>query len=95
MKKRVQQTAKGYVQSSLVIDVIKIPLDTPVCSHGRLFKGGSPLRPSLELSRVQTRKQSSRVIEPFNEFLKTMRKPAAQDIHTHFKSYVALTASWN
>lgn len=60
------------------------------CSRGRLFKGGSPLRPSVELStRTQSRKQSlPRVVEPFNEFLKTLRKPAAHDIFTHLKTCV-------
>ena len=29
-----------------------------------------------------------RVVEPFSEFLKTLRKPAAQDIRDHLKRYV-------
>lgn len=56
--------------------------------HGRIFKGGSPLRPNTEIPRMQVRKQSSRVVEPFNEFLKTLRKPAAQDIYSHLKTCV-------
>lgn len=42
----------------------------------------------MEIPRIQVRKQSSRVVEPFNEFLKTLRKPAAQDIYTHLKTCV-------
>ena len=30
---------------------------------------------------------STRVVEPFNEFLKTLKKPAAQDIVHHLKRY--------
>ena len=30
--------------------------------------------------------KSPRVVEPFNEFLKTIRKPAAQDIVTQLKT---------
>ena len=29
-----------------------------------------------------------RVVEPFSEFLKTLRKPAAQDIREHLKRYI-------
>ena len=31
-----------------------------------------------------------RVVEPFSEFLKTLRKPAAQDIRDHLKRYARL-----
>lgn len=87
MKKRVQQTAKGSVTVIITIIIIILLVMPSWFRHGRIFKGGSPLRPSVELSRVQTKKQSSpRVVEPFNEFLKTLRKPAAQDILTHLKT---------
>ncbi|XP_064395551.1 rab5 GDP/GTP exchange factor-like [Halichondria panicea] len=80
-KKKVQTTAKKT-------------------GHGRFF--GSPLRPSSsgQWSGVaesirepppgkkgKKPASSSRVLEPFNEFLKTLKKPAAQDIVDHLKSF--------
>ena len=34
-----------------------------------------------------------RVVEPFSEFLKTLRKPAAQDIREHLKRYTHLSVN--
>ena len=41
------------------------------------------------ISIASSRKQAARVAEPFNEFLKTLKKPAAQDIVAHLKTFVS------
>lgn len=49
------------------------------------------MRPTTDMPRIQERK--FRVVEPFNEFLKTLRKPAAQDINSHLKMSVDVDSS--
>lgn len=72
MKRRVMATAKG---------------------RGKLFKSGSPLKASTgavpfpEAKESRKSKKQPRVVEPFNEFLKTLKKPAAQDIVQHLKTF--------
>ena len=42
---------------------------------------------------VRKTTSSSKVIEPFNEFLKTLKRPAAQDIVDHLKRYNMYTVT--